>query len=221
MRRPPPISTFPRYPATAGTCLLAIGLTLAWWGKMPVEQFMMDGGVRQGEVWRLITATLLHVNFIHLLFDVMVTWTFGTYVEERVGPLKTLALFLLLGLASMAAEFAVLSGGVGLSGIGYGLFGFLWILHSRDPRYADGMDKGTIQTLVAWFFICIFMTVTDIAPVANIAHGVGCLVGAAVGFAMVSDATKRTAISAAIVLFTAAAVAASVWWRPYVNLSGN
>lgn len=221
MRRPPSILSFFRYPTTAGTCLLAVGLTLAWWNKMPVEQFIMDGGIRKGEIWRLVTGTLLHVNALHLLFNVYWTWVFGTLLEEHLGHFRTLGLFILFGIASGAAEYAVLSGGVGLSGVGYGLFGLMWVLHKRDRRFADGIDAATVQLFLVWFVICIVLTVAGAMAVANIAHGIGAVAGAATGFAMAARGGRRVAIASAIGLVTAVFIAGAVWFRPYVNLSRN
>ena len=62
-------------------------------------------------------------------------WIFGTVLQEVFGHIKTLALFVRFAVGSSALKFSILSGGVGLSGVGYGLFGLLWILSGRAPRF--------------------------------------------------------------------------------------
>lgn len=219
MRRPPPFQEFLRYPTTAGTILLAIGLTLAWWAAKPVDPFFADGRVRTGEIWRLVTSALLHGDMLHLLFNAYWTWVFGTLIEERFGYLRTLLLIMLLAATSAAAEFAFLHGGVGLSGVGYGFFGMLWVLSTRDERFADAVDKQTIQLFVVWFFICIVATILGIMRVANIAHGVGCVAGIACGFAIAGAGARRAVMNGTIALATAGLIALAVWGRPYVNFS--
>jgi membrane associated rhomboid family serine protease len=53
-----------------------------------------------GEPWRLITSALPHVGWIHLIFNLSWMWVFGTLIEERLGPIRLLALILLLAAAS-------------------------------------------------------------------------------------------------------------------------
>jgi len=42
---------------------------------------------------------------------------------------------------SSAAEFALFQGGIGLSGVGYGLFGLLWVLSWHASDFAGGVDS--------------------------------------------------------------------------------
>ena len=79
------------------------------------------------------------------------------------------------------AEQALFYGGVGLSGVVYGLFGLLWVLSRRDSRFRDAMDRQTVQLMVAWFFLCIVLTITGAWKVANVAHGAGCVASGACG----------------------------------------
>ena len=43
-----------------------------------------EQAVQNLELWRLVTAQLSHVEFIHLLFNLSTLWSLGT-VEENVG----------------------------------------------------------------------------------------------------------------------------------------
>jgi membrane associated rhomboid family serine protease len=188
MRRSPGITELPRYPVTAGTAMLAIGITIAWWAKMDFSSLFESAMIRRGELWRLVTCIFPHLNIWHLAFNVYWLWVFGTLIEQVYGHLRTVALILLFAIGSSAFEFAFSSGGVGLSGVGYGLFGLLWILSKRDERFRDAIDERTIQLFDVWFFICIFTTVTKIIPVANIAHGAGAALGVSDGIRAYSAA---------------------------------
>jgi len=177
MRQPPKWTEFLKYPVTAGTGLLAIGVTLAWWAKIDVTPLLESLMVRRGEVWRLVTSIFPHLGALHLIFNLYWLWVFGTLVEEIYGHFKTAGLFLLFAIGPNTLEYAFSNGGVGLSGVGYGLFGLLWILSRRDERFREAIDGKTIQLFVVWFFICVVLTLTNVMSVGNIAHGAGAVLG--------------------------------------------
>ncbi len=109
---------------------------------------------------------------LHLAFDVYWTWVFGTLIEMTWGHVAMFLIFALLAAGSSAAQYALVTGGAGLSGVGYGLFGMLWVLSRRNRRFADVIDQQTIRLFVAWFFICIVITYVGF-PIGNVAHGFG------------------------------------------------
>jgi membrane associated rhomboid family serine protease len=222
MRRPPPYSDLPRYPVTGGTILLAIGVTLLWMSKAyDLSPILTSATIQRGQVWRLLTATLPHVGLFHLAFNCYWTWAFGTLLEAAWGPLATAGTFVLLGMGSMAAEFALLDGGAGLSGVGYGLFGLLWVIGRRDDRFTGAIDGRTANLFLAWFVICIVTTYTGLAPVANIAHGVGLALGAGLAIAVGrgTGRTARVAATCGVAAVVIAGLAGATVLRPFVNRS--
>lgn len=221
MRAPPPISKVISYPVTGGIAILAIALSLGWWAhRVPVEAIEMSSAAWHGQPWRLWTSTLLHVDVLHLAFDVYWLWVFGTLVEESFGSLAALGIYLLLAGGSAAAEWALARGGVGLSGVGYGLFGLLWVLSRRTQRFADVIDRQTISLFVGWFFFCIALTAADVMPIGNVAHASGWLLGTQLGF-LIADRqpAKRIAWGTALAVFLAATGVFASVRRPMVNLS--
>jgi membrane associated rhomboid family serine protease len=221
VRSAPSLTLFPRFPATGGTILLAIGVTFAWWGNVDISPLFADAEIRHGEWWRLLTSTLPHAGFLHLAFNVYWIWVFGTLVEEAYGHLRTLAIFMLLAAGSSAAEFAFLQGGVGLSGVGYGLFGLLWALGRRGGRFWGAVDRSTVNLFVIWFFVCIILTVTGAMPVANIAHGSGALLGVLLGETVRNSRQphRRAAMGALLTAVFALCLLGATAARPLVNLS--
>lgn len=218
MRQPPKWTEFIKYPVTAGTALLAIGVTLAWWAKLDISPLIESPMVRKGEIWRLVTSIFPHLDVLHLIFNLYWLWVFGTLVEEVYGHFKTAALFLLFAVGPNALEYAFSIGGVGLSGVGYGLFGLLWILSRRDERFRDAIDTRTIQLFVAWFFICIFLTATNVMQVGNIAHGAGAVLGILTAYAITMP-EQRTMVATGIALILTFGFWASTVGRPKVNFS--
>jgi len=221
MRPPPPPSQLPRYPVVGGLALLAIAVTLAKWGEhVDVRPLVLVEEVilRHGQWWRLLTTILPHGSPMHLVFNVYWLWVFGTLVEEEFGHARTLGIILLFAAGSSAADYALSYGGIGLSGVGYGLFGLLWVLSRYDPRFRGAVDQGTVLMFTAWFFLCIVLTYTGSMNVANVAHGAGALLGAALGVA-IARRRQRAFWGGALALFTAASVAAAGYGRQYVNVT--
>ncbi len=218
MRRAPSLIEFPRYPIIAGTALLAVGVTVAWWAKFDVTPLLETPMIRRGELWRLVTSIFPHLDVLHLAFNVYWLWVFGTLLEKTFGHLKTAAFILLFAVGSSSLEFAFSTGGAGLSGVGYGLFGLLWILSRRDQRFCDAIDARTIQLFVAWFFFCIVLTVTNIMPVGNIAHGVGGVLGILTGY-VITLPQRRAPFAFAIGAVLVFGVWGATLGRPMVNLS--
>lgn len=206
-----------RRPVSGLTCIAAVAASLAWWVGADVGAQYMDHRAFSTQPWRLLTSTFLHVNVLHLAFNVYWTWKLGRQVEERVGSLATMGIFLLLAVGSAAGDFALDSGGVGLSGVGYGLFGLTWVASRRTSSWRDTIDPRTTRAFVIWFFLCIAFTVTGILPVANVAHAVGALLGAALGLTIESQRrVEWLGWTAVIVLMVLGGLGASVG-RPYVN----
>lgn len=71
----------------------------------------------RGQWWRCITAVFLHGNLLHLIMNMMSLWSVATYLEDTLGKAKTLALYLVLGLAASAFSlwWHTRSGGIGNS----------------------------------------------------------------------------------------------------------
>src|SRR6266700_841563 len=218
MRQPPKVTEFPKYPVIAGIALLATGVTIARSINMDVTPLEENAMIRHGELWRLVTSIFPHIGALHLIFNVYWLWVFGTLLEEVYGHLKTLALVLLFAIIPNALEYAFAAGGVGLSGVGYGFFGLLWVLSKRDERFRDAIDKRTIQLFVIWFFFCVVGTLTNIVRIGNVAHGAGAVVGILAGFTITMP-ERRAVISAGIGTILLFGLWASTQGRPRVNLS--
>jgi GlpG protein len=209
-----------QYPVVSATAALAVAVTLAWWGKIDVSVLFESPQVGRGQWWRLLTSALPHINILHLIFNLSWLWVLGTKIERILGHLNTLWLFLILAIGSGAFEYAFLGPGVGLSGVGYGLFGLLWVLSARDPRFAGAMDKSTVNLFVGWFFLCVVLTVAKVWAVGNIAHGSGAILGILIGFAIALP-QRRMVLSLAVAALILFGVWGAAWGRPKINVSST
>lgn len=221
MIRPVPLRELPRLPVTGALVIGTIGAAVLELTGRDLSALTLDVRAFETEPWRLFTSALPHVGVIHLAFNLYWIWTFGARVEERWGPARTLILYAALAVVSGAAEHVFFRGGVGLSGVGYGLFGLLWVVHTRDPKLRDALDAGTIRLFVLWFFACIGLTVTEILPIANVAHGSGALLGALIGWGVVAGGAKRGVAAATVALLTASTLVGAAFFRPLLNVSAH
>jgi GlpG protein len=131
--------------------------------------------VRHGEVWRLITPIFIHMNLVHLLFNMLCLKDFGSMIEARQGTLKLLLMVVVIGVGSNVGQ-AWMSGPQfgGFSGVLYGLFGFIWMRGKFDPASGLRLSPANIVAMVGWFFLCFFGVIGNIA---NGAHGFGLVMG--------------------------------------------
>jgi membrane associated rhomboid family serine protease len=225
MQRPPSPAKCLRYPITTSLAVLAIVATLqAWfWPDIAnIELFRSETGNCVREPWRLFTGALYHGHILHLFFDVCWLWAFGTLVEDGFGHVATLGIYCLLGAGSTAAELALFHGGIGLSGIVYGLFGLLWVLSRTNPRFHNAVDHKVIELMTGWFILCIVLTIAEVWTIALVAHGAGCILGALLGWAIGAPSLaprlrRSTILAVAFLLCLAGGTVA----RHYVNLVGD
>ena len=220
MQPPPSPNRFVHYPITTGIAVLAILGSLQYWNGADIGRFTIGHDDWWREPWRLVPPVFFHVGPLHLIFNLVLLWWFGTKIEDEFGHGRTLCIYIMLAIGSTTADYALSSGGIGLSGVGYGLFGLLWVLGRYDSRFRGFIDRRTVQWLVGWFFFCILTTVTGALPVANVAHGAGCLLGALLGWTIgLRDRGNRVlcgvALSATLILCILGGTVA----RPYVNFT--
>lgn len=137
--------------------------------------------VRQGQVWRLVTPILLHGGWLHLIFNMLMLKTLGTMVEEKEGVGKFLILVLVIALVSNLAQF-YWTGPIfrGMSGVIYGLFGYIWMRWKFDPFSGYYVSPQTVSTMIIWFLFCMFQLIPGVV-VANAAHAGGLVAGMAIG----------------------------------------
>jgi GlpG protein len=136
--------------------------------------------IRGGQVWRLFTPMFLHFGILHLVFNMWWMKDLGSVIESHKGPWTLLGLALTISILSNVAQF-YMSGPRfgGMSGVVFGLLGYLWMQGKFNPRGALHLNPQTVQFMMIWFVICLTGMV---GPVANTVHGVGAFVGMAWGF---------------------------------------
>ena len=136
--------------------------------------------VARGELWRLVTPIFIHFGILHLVFNLMMLRNLGGAIEVRFGPVYLGVLILALALGSNLAQAIWKSPNFGgMSGVDYGLFGFLWIRGRRDRFATWQVPSSTVSMMLVWFFLCVLGVIPD---VANGAHAAGLCLGMAWGW---------------------------------------
>jgi GlpG protein len=139
----------------------------------PGMEFLAE--VRSGQVWRLITPIFIHFGPMHLLFNMLWLRDLGAMIEIRQGMPKLALLVVVLGVASNLGQY-LFWGPIfgGMSGVLYGLFGYIWLRGQCDPASGLALSSMTVWMMMIWFFLCLFGVIQN---VANGTHAVGLLVG--------------------------------------------
>lgn len=167
--------------------------------------------ISNGSYWGLITSNFLHTHPIHIAFNLYWILIFGKKIEYESGKIHYVVLILTAALASSLMQLSFSdSTGIGLSGIGYGFFGFLLIKMRTDGAYKDFLSKRIILLFIVWLFLCILLTKTKILEIANGGHFGGLLWGMAFAFGTRFAIWKQVLGGVLILTF----VGSSIFWNP-------
>ena len=135
--------------------------------------------VADGEWWRLVTAGFLHIGPIHILFNMLMLYWFGTPLETLLGRGRFLAIYGLSILAGSAGALLVapLEPTVGASSGVFGILGAGLVLERRGINVFGGAALAVVVFNLALTFL-----------LNNISIGghVGGLIGGAVAIFVLS-----------------------------------
>ncbi len=132
-----------------------------------------------GEVWRFVTPIFLHGSLLHILFNMMWLRSMGSAIEMTRGTGRFVVLCLILAVTSNTGQL-FWSGPffLGMSGVVFGLIGYVWMKGKTQPRLGIGLDQQTVVMSILWLVLCMAGVFGNIA---NAAHLVGFFVGILIG----------------------------------------
>jgi membrane associated rhomboid family serine protease len=141
--------------------------------------------VADGEVWRLLTVTLVHgdpgdlgLTLIHLGFNMYALYLVGPIVERLYGPAKFVGLYIAAAIGASLTTFAFGESplGTGASGAIFGLFGIVFLATRLHLPVLDSQSRrlaGQIGMLIVINILIGF----SLGFVDNLAHIGGVVVG--------------------------------------------
>ena len=137
--------------------------------------------IRDGQLWRLFTPIFIHFGPLHILFNMLWLRDLGSMIEGRQSSWYLVILVLVIAACSNVAQFYIGHGPVfgGMSGVVYGLLGYVWIRGKFDPGSGLYLHQSTVTMMIIWFVLCF---TGMMGPIANAAHAVGLVMGMAWGY---------------------------------------
>jgi GlpG protein len=147
--------------------------------------------IRDGEFWRLLTPVFIHYAPLHLLFNMLWLLDLGSMIESRQGTGRLGLLVIIIGIVSnLAQNWTSGPNFNGMSGVVYGLLGYIWMKGKFDPACGLYLHPHTVAMMLIWFFLCLANLIPHIA---NTAHAAGLGLGIVWGYlASLNSIRRRT-----------------------------
>jgi GlpG protein len=149
------------------------GAFVRWNGGLPE--------IQHGQIWRLFTPIFIHMSLIHIFFNMWWLRDLGSMIEARQSTLLLGLLVLVTAAGSNLGQYwlghSVTFGG--MSGVLYGLFGYIWMRGKFDPASGLFLHPTTVTMMLVWLVVCYAGLVGNIG---NTAHVVGLIMGMAWGY---------------------------------------
>ena len=148
--------------------------------------------LKRGEIWRVVTPIFMHGSMLHLAFNILMLVSLGRMTERLQGTPKFAVFVLMLAVFPNLLQGLMppwLGGGplfVGISGVVYGLFGYIWIRSSLHPEMGIVIPMPMVMIflgLIVIGFAASMSAATLSWNLANHCHLGGLLVGIAVAYA--------------------------------------
>jgi membrane associated rhomboid family serine protease len=172
-----------RRPWATGALVAAnvLVFVLAWsWPDEKLRYYALDPGAFR--IHQLVTSTFLHAGILHLLGNMLFLWTFGGYVEDRLGPWRLLLVYFacaavgdLAYLASRPSQPAVGASGATSGLMGYVLVAAPWlevrVLLNIGFYVSRPYEIAAVWLLIPWILLeLISASSSDVLGVAVFAH---------------------------------------------------
>lgn len=161
--------------------------------------------VKNGEVYRLITAAFVHANILHIFFNMYALYALGPQIEKFYGRKRYLLIY--LGSALLGSLLSVVltnNVSVGASGAIFGLFGAMLYFGYKYRATLDGFLRSGIIPVIVINLLLGFMI-----PGIDVYGHIGGLLGGLVlsyAFGVVNKENKKDKINGLIIYVILVAV---------------
>lgn len=161
--------------------------------------------VKNGEIYRLITAAFVHANVLHIFFNMYALYALGPQIEKFYGRKRYLLIY--LGSALLGSLLSVVltnNVSVGASGAIFGLFGAMLYFGYKYRATLDGFLRSGIIPVIVINLLLGFMI-----PGIDVYGHIGGLLGGLVlsyAFGVVNKENKKDKINGLIIYVILVAV---------------
>jgi len=138
-----------------GLCDVGPGFVGATQAACGAHGLTWYAGVSEGAYWQLVTSAFLHVEILHIGFNMFALWVLGPQLEQLFGRVRFVALYLLSALAGSALVYVAAPTSVptlGASGAIFGLMGALLVVALRT--------RMNVSSILVWIGINAVLTLT-------------------------------------------------------------
>jgi len=141
--------------------------------------------IAHGDYYRLITVMLVHdpssfTNFLlHLGFNMYALWFAGQVVERMYGPILTLVLYVICGIAGSVGSYVLGDSvyAVGASGAIFGFFGIVLVATRYHHAILDAQSRAIAAQIGVLIVINLVIGFSGALNVDNFAHLGGLVAG--------------------------------------------
>lgn len=177
-------------------------LTLVY-GSGAFEMYMSNNSafVKDGEFYRLFTSMFLHVEVLHLVFNLYALYVLGPQVERYYGRLKFILIYLISGLLGSVFSCVFLNEytiSYGASGAIFGLFGSILYFTYYYRATLQGLLRSSLLPVLAFNLLIGF-----IIPGIDVFCHIGGLIGGvlvSMGIGLGDASKKQDRINGVVVL---------------------
>ncbi|QIA77224.1 rhomboid family intramembrane serine protease [Rodentibacter caecimuris] len=136
---------------------------------------------QDGELWRYITHTFVHLSNIHIIANLSWFWLFGSVIERYFGGGKLFLIFLVSAIVSgIVQNYFSGAGFFGLSGVVYAVLGYVFVVDKLNANIFN-LPKGFFTMLLVGLIFGFISPLFNIY-IGNAAHISGFIVGLFWGF---------------------------------------
>lgn len=131
---------------------------------------------QNGQWYRIFGPNFMHGSAEHIVMNLCWWWLFASHIEHLFGTRRLVLIFIIASVFANCAQLIVTGPNfLGLSGINYAIFGFMWWIDFLRPKWGLGMPTGLVAVMLLW----IVVGYADVfaIPFANEAHLFGLIAG--------------------------------------------
>lgn len=141
--------------------------------------------IADGQLWRLVTATFLHGNLVHIFFNGYALYALGPENERIYGTPRFLAVYFLAGVGGSVASYLFSPApSVGASGAIFGLMGSLGLFYYLNRELLGQSGRAMIQNIVTIGLINLVIGFSSPGVIDNFGHLGGLIAGLIAAYAL-------------------------------------